>query len=65
MSHILIENRNKNRDELVIDTTKVKMGEEIEKDEIHRSHGLGAPKNNDKSRPIIIKFTRYNTRYQM
>ena len=38
------------------------MGETIEKNEIDRSHRLGAPKNNGKSRPIIIKFTRCNTR---
>ena len=37
-------------------------GEKIKKGEIDWSHGLGAPKNNDKSRPIIIKFARYNTR---
>ena len=38
------------------------MGKEIEKDEIDRSHRFGAPKNNGKSRPIIKKFVRYNTR---
>ena len=46
----------------MIDTIKEKMGEEIEKDEIDRSHGLGAPKNNGKIRSIFIKFVRYNTR---
>ena len=60
--HGLPESKNENTDELVIDTIKEKMGEEIEKDEIDRSHRLGAPKNNGKSRPIIIKFVRYNTR---
>ena len=50
-------------DELVIDDTiKEKRREEIEKDEIDRSHRLGAPKNNGKSRSIIMKFVRYNTR---
>ena len=38
------------------------MGEEIKKDEKDQSHRLGAPKNNGKSRPIIIKFARYNTK---
>ena len=46
----------------MIDTIKEKMGEEIEKDEIDRSQRLGAPKNNGKSRPIVIKFARYKTR---
>ena len=45
----------------MIDTIKEKMGKEIEKDDIDKLHRLGAPKNNDKSRPIIIKFVRYNT----
>ena len=60
--HGLPESKNENTDELVINTIKVKMGEEIEKNEIDRSHRLGALKNNGKSRPIIIKFVRYNTR---
>ena len=60
--HGLPESKNENTDELVIDTIKEKMGEEIKKNEIDRSHRLGAPKNNGKSRPIIIKFVRYNTR---
>ena len=49
----------------MIDTIKQKMREEIEKNEINRSHRLGAPKNNGKSRPVIIKFVRYNTRYRV
>ena len=60
--HGLPESKNENTDELVIDTIKEKMGEEIKKNEIDRSYRLGAPKNNGKSRPIIIKFVRYNTR---
>ena len=49
----------------MIDTINEKMGEEIEKDEIDRSYRLGAPKNNGKSRAIIIKIARYNTRYRI
>ena len=60
--HGLPESKNKNTYELVIDTVKEKMREEIEKDEIDRLHRLGALKNNGKSRPIVIKFVRYNTR---
>ena len=26
------------------------------------THSLGAPKNNGKSKPIIIRFAKYNTR---
>ena len=62
LAHGLPESKNVNTDELVIHTFKEKMGEEIKKDEIDRSHRLGALKNNDKSRTIIIKFVRYNTR---
>ena len=58
----LPELKNENTDELVIDTIKEKMEEEIEKNETDRSHRLGARKNNGKSRPVIIKFVRYNTR---
>ena len=58
----LLESKNENTNELVIDTIKEKMREEIEKVEIHRSHRLGAPKDNGKTRPIIMKFARYNTR---
>ena len=60
--HGLPESKNENTDELVIAAIKEKMGEEIEKNEIDRSHRIGVPKNNGKSRPIIIKFVRYNTR---
>ena len=60
--HGLPESKNENTDELVMDTVKEKMGEEIEKNEINRSQRLGASKNNGKSRPMIINFVRYNTR---
>ena len=32
---------------------------------LDRSHRLGARKNNGKSRPIMIKFVRYNTRCRL
>ena len=61
--HGLPESKNENTNELVIDTIIEKMGEEIENNKIgSRSHRLGAPKSNGKSRPTIIKFVRYNTR---
>ena len=58
----LSESRNENTNDLVIGRIKEKIGEEMKKDEIHQSHRLGAPKKNGKSRPIIMKFVRYNTR---
>ena len=63
--HGLPESKNENTDELLIDTIKEKMGEEIKKDEIDRSHRLRTTKNNGKNRPIIITFARYNTRYRI
>ena len=54
--HGFSESKIQNTDELVIDTIKEKMGEEIKKDEIDRSHRLGVLKNNGKSRPIIINL---------
>ena len=60
--HGLPESKNENTDELVIETIQEEMGEAIEKDEIDRSHRLGATKNNDKTRPVIIKIARYNAR---
>ena len=63
--HGLPESKNENTDELVIDTIKEKMGEEIEKNEKDISHRLDAPKNNGKSRPIIRKCVRYKTRWRI
>ena len=37
-------------------------GRKNKNDEIDLWHRLGASKNSGKSRPIIIKFPRYNTR---
>ena len=52
--HGLLKSRKDNKDELVIDTIKEKIGKEIKKDEIDRSHRLGAPKNNGKNIPIFM-----------
>lgn len=61
--HGLPESKNKNKNELVIDTITEKMGEEVKKDEKDQSHRLGVPKINGKSRAIIIKFARCRCRY--
>ena len=42
--HGLLESKNENTDELVIDAIKEKMREEIKKNEIDRSHRIGVPK---------------------
>ena len=47
---------------MVIDSMRDKIGKEIEKDKIDKSDGIDVPKNNGKSRPIIIKFARDNNR---
>ena len=56
------ESKNKNTDQTVIDSMRQKIGKEIEKDKIDKSDGIDVPKNNGKSRPIIIKFARDNNR---
>ena len=53
-------NRKRREDQLVIDSIKEKMGEEIKRDSKDRSPRLGASMNNGKSRPVIIKLARYN-----
>ena len=60
--HGLLESTNKNTNKLVIETIKVQMGKKVKQDEIDHSYRLDAFKNNGKSRPIVIKFSRYSTR---
>ena len=49
LTHGLPESRNENTDELLIDTIKEKMREEVKKDEIGRSHRPRYSKKSDKS----------------
>lgn len=49
-------------DSLVIATVKEHLAITLERHDIDRSHRLGAPRDDGKPRPIIVKFTRYNTR---
>ena len=52
-------------DALVINTIKEKMREEVKKAKINQSHRLGASNNNNKNRPIVLKFARYKTGYKI
>ena len=60
--HGVAENNNESTDDVVMKTICEKMGEEIRDIDIDRTHRIGKAKSDGKSRPIIIKFTRYNTR---
>ena len=60
--HGVAENKNESTDDVVMKTTHEKMGEEIRGTDIDRTHRIGKAKSDGKSRPIIIKFVRYNTR---
>ena len=59
--HGLPKYRNENTDQIVIETLKEKMGEKYKEVHLDRTQRLGAPQD-DKVRPIIVKFARYNTR---
>ena len=57
------EKDEKNTDEIVMKVLKEEMGEELTEQDIGRSHRIGKIKKiNNKPRPIIVKFSRYNTR---
>ena len=60
--HGVAENNNESTDDVVMKTIREKMGEEIRDIDIDRTHRIGKAKSDGKSRPIIIKFARYNTR---
>ena len=60
--HGVAENNNESTDDVVMKTIREKMGEEIRDIDIDRTHRIGKAKSDGKSRPIIIKFVRYNTR---
>ena len=60
--HGVAENNNESTDDVVMKTIREKMGEEIRDIDIDRTHKIGKAKSDGKSRPIIVKFARYNTR---
>lgn len=55
------ESQNEKTDEVVAKVFKDKLNISLPNDAIDRSHRLVRPKSG-KSRPIIVKFTRYNVR---
>lgn len=43
--------------------TYEELGEEAEKSDLHQAHRIGAfQEEKNKSKPVIVKFTRYNVR---
>ena len=59
--HNIPEKNGENTDEIVVQVVNEKMGETISVEDLDRSHRLGARKEG-KSRPVIVKFSRYITR---
>ena len=61
--HGVEEKNNEDTDQEIINIVKNDLGEEITIHDIDRTHCLGKWKLDDNvSRPIIVKFTRYNVR---
>ena len=56
------EESNKNTNQHVTDVLSESMGETISIQDIDWTHRLLGKKPNGKSRPVIVKFVRYNTR---
>ena len=57
------EKNNEDKDQEIIDIVKNDLGEEITTHDVDRTHGLGKRKlDNNVTRPIVVKFTRYNVR---
>ena len=65
------ENANENTDQVMIDLAAGKLGIEIPRQEIDRSHRVGPPRRPHEStgvvpsRPILVKFATYRTREQV
>ena len=60
--HGLPESKNENTDLLAMEVIETKMDIKITDNDIDRTHRIGKPKSNGKSKPVIIKFVRYNDR---
>ena len=60
--HGLEEESNANTNQRVLDVLSQSMGETIYIQDIDQTHGLPRKTPGEKSRPVIVKFLRYNTR---
>ena len=64
--HGVNESNEENTNEIIIKTFSEELGVEIKEDDLDRSHWLGKPKRKDnKTRAIIVKFTRYAVRKEI
>ena len=60
--HGIAETNDENTDDLVLRTINERLDIDMTENEIDRSHRTGRKKDGQRSRPIIVKLTRYNTR---
>ena len=61
--HKVAETKGENTDQICIDLINEKLDINLTEKDIDRSHRIGMKKDdNNKSRPIILKLVRYNTR---
>ena len=61
--HGILKKKQENTDELCIKAIHEHLDLDINNRDINRTHRIGNPRNTDeKPRPIIIKFVRYNDR---
>ena len=59
------EQKEENTDKIVKDLSSEKLKVPLTDTDIDRSHRVGKPKAGVKSRPIIVKFTRYNKKAEV
>lgn len=63
--HGIEEKEGESTDKIIIDTVADKMNLAITSEDLDRSHRIGKKKEGKKSRPIIVKFSRYNVRQKV
>ena len=61
--HGVEEEQNEDTDKIVIKLIRDTLEEDVSLEDLDRTHRIGSPRNSSgKTRPIIIKFARYNVR---
>ena len=60
--HGIEETKGEDTDNIVLEVLNNDMDLNMSKTDLDRSHKIGNPKSKKKSRPIIVKFVRYNDR---